>query len=93
MNHEIKVYPGSLTRSAAGLSIVILALFLVFGAGLLLFAWQNSESEPGVRFGLLGFGAIWVVACGGLIRFNFRLWTGPICSTEKPVEEKPLDRT
>jgi len=75
MNHEVKVYPGSQTPFMAGLSIAILTLFLVMGAGGLLFIWQNtSDSESGLKFGLLGFCAIWVVACGGLIRFNIRMW-------------------
>ena len=75
MNREVKVKPGSLTPFMAGLSIVILTLFLVFGAGGLLFAWQDvSDSEPGLGLVLLGFCAIWVVACGGLIRLNIRMW-------------------
>ena len=74
MNHEMKVYPSRLTPFMAGLSIAILTLFLVFGAGGLLFAWYDvSDSEPGLQFALLGFCAIWVFACGGLIRFNIRL--------------------
>ena len=88
MNHEVKVYPSRLTPFMAGLSIAILTLFLVFGAGGLLFAWQDtSDSEPGLQYALLGFCAIWVIVCGSMIRLNIRMWKISRSGEPEPILE------
>ncbi len=53
----------------AGPGIVVGVLFLFFGVGLIGFVLSETPAsdEPGLMIVLLGFGVIWVVACGAII--------------------------
>lgn len=72
---SVEVVPGGVTSAAAGPGIVIILLFLVFGAGFMGFALSDtSDSEPVLQLLIAGFGVIWVVACLAILRVYVRVW-------------------
>lgn len=65
----VEVSAGGAPAAAAGAGIVVALLFLAFGVGFIAVVLNDMpDSEDGLRFLMIGFGAIWVVACLAMVR-------------------------
>ena len=76
-NRRLEVFAGGATRTAAKAGVVVIILFLVFGMGFVgVVLDETPESETTLRILLAGFGVIWIVGCGAILRFYVRILRG-----------------
>jgi len=66
---SVKPSPG-----AAAAGMVIAALFMVFGLGLIYVGISENGGEPGLQIIIGLFGVIWAVACGAIFVFYVRIY-------------------